>query len=137
MKYIKNFYQILKENSEQLTLKYIRWESIDDDGWMKPGMADWGVFINDELVSVFDLEDDKPDLFIKGLEIKEQFRGKGYGRKVLDLIKEHAKSKKFKFLTLNFYKSNKIAEKLYRGYGFMDDEDQNPNSPVINLRMKI
>ena len=86
MKYIKNFYQILKENSEQLTLKYIRSESIDDDGWIKPGMADWGIFINDELVSVFYLEDDKPDLFIKGLEIKEQFRGKGYGRKVLDLI---------------------------------------------------
>ena len=42
-----------------------------------------------------------------------------------------------KFLTLNFYKSNKIAEKLYRSYGFIDGENQSENSPVINLKMKI
>ena len=118
-------------------MKYIHNEVVDDYGWMEPGMADWGIYSGDNLISVFYLDDEKPDLFIRGLEIKEEFRGKGYGKKVLDLIRNYAKSKKYKFLTLNFYKSNKIAEKLYRNYGFIDDEYQLENSPVINLRMKI
>ena len=40
-------------------------------------------------------------------------------------------------LILEGAKSNKIAEKLYRNYGFIDDEYQREGSPVINLRMKI
>jgi GNAT superfamily N-acetyltransferase len=137
MRYLKKFDFYIIENVEQLSLKYIRPDVTDDMGWRKPGMADWGVFKNDELVAVFYLDDEKPDLYIRGFEIKEDFRGKGYGKKVLDLIKSYAKSKKFKFLTLNFYKSNKVAEHLYRSYGFFDDTKQFPESPVINLRMKI
>ena len=134
---IKSFYTYIKENSNQLLMKYIRHEVIDDYGWMEPGMADYGIYLGDKLVAVFYLDDEKPELFIRGLEIKEEFRGKGYGKKILDLIKDYGKSKKYKFLTLNFYKSNKIAEKLYRNYGFIEDEYQSENSPVINLRMKI
>ena len=114
MSRIKSFHTYLtKENSNQLIMKYIRHKVTDDMGWMKPGMADWGIYSGDNLVAVFYLDDEKPDLFIRGLEIKEEFRGKGYGKKVLDLIRNYAKSKKYKFLTLNFYKSNDIAKKLY------------------------
>ena len=138
MSRIKSFHTYLtKENSNQLIMKYIRHKVTDDMGWMKPGMADWGIYSGDNLVAVFYLDDEKPDLFIRGLEIKEEFRGKGYGKKVLDLIRNYAKSKKYKFLTLNFYKSNDIAKKLYIGYGFIEDKYQSEKSPVINLRIEI
>lgn len=126
-----------KENSNQLIMKYISHEVTDDMGWVEPGMADWGIYSDGNLIAVFYLDDEKPDLFIRGLEVKEEFRGKGYGKKVLDLIRNYAKSKKYKFLTLNFYKTNKIAERLYRNYGFVEDKYQSEKIPVINLRMEI
>lgn len=126
-----------KENSNQLIMKYISHEVTDDMGWVEPGMADWGIYSDGNLIAVFYLDDEKPDLFIRGLEVKEEFRGKGYGKKVLDLIRNYAKSKRYKFLTLNFYKTNKIAERLYRNYGFVEDKYQSEKIPVINLRMKI
>ena len=37
MNNIKSFYNYIREDSNQLIMKYIRNEVVDDYGWMKPG----------------------------------------------------------------------------------------------------
>ena len=135
MKHLK-----LYENFEQgeLNIKWIRHLYTDDDGWMEEGMADYGVYDEDKLIATVFLDDDKSHLWIRGLEVKKEFRGKGYGKRVLDAIVKWAKNNKFKCIELNYHKSNKIAYKLYKNYGFYDiNKDNDKDSPVNYMRIDI
>ncbi len=124
-------------SDSKLYLKYIRPQVVDENEWMEEGMSDFGIYQDKYLIATFFLDNERPELFIRGLDVKEQFRNKGYGKKILDLIKDYAIKERFKYLTLNYYKSNKIAEKLYKNYGFLESEDQPEGSPVVNLILQI
>ena len=79
---------------------------------------------NNEVIGLTYLYDEYPRLKISGLEIKEVYRNKGFGRKSLSLIKEYAENKGFESITISVSSSNESAAKLYRSFGFIDIEDE-------------
>jgi len=56
--------------------------------------------------------------FIFDLEIKEQFRGKGYGKQAMQLIEEKARELGLKSINLHVFASNKVARNLYESIGY-------------------
>jgi ribosomal protein S18 acetylase RimI-like enzyme len=38
---------------------------------------------------------------------------------------------------MNYYKSNEIANKLYRHYGFKEVKNDNKDCPVIYMKMNV
>jgi ribosomal protein S18 acetylase RimI-like enzyme len=143
LKHIQTFEQhqgnlnISDVSGSKLYLKYIKPFVVDENGWLEEGMADFGIYQDKNLIATLFLDDEEPELFIRGLDVKEKFRNKGYGKKILDLIKDYAIKEGFKYITLNYYKSNKIAERLYKSYGFLESDDQFEESPVVNLILKL
>ena len=93
--------RFLEHKNSQISLKY-----------MNKG-TDFGVYLGKDLIATVQLDvrsepwpdTTPPYLEVSGLEIKEKFRGKGYGKEVLDLIKNYAISEKCKSIQLNYYKS--------------------------------
>jgi ribosomal protein S18 acetylase RimI-like enzyme len=79
---------------------------------------------NNEVIGLAYLYDESPILKISGLEIKEDYRNKGFGRKSLSLIKEYAENKSFESIVISVSSSNESAAKLYRSFGFIDIEDE-------------
>lgn len=57
-------------------------------------------------------------LYISRIIVKKDFRGKGYGKKLLNYMIEYAKKKKYKELSLGVNLDNYIALKLYVALGF-------------------
>lgn len=80
--------------------------------------------LNNEVIGLTYLYDESPILKISGLEIKEDYRNKGFGRKSLSLIKEYAENKSFESIIICVNSSNESAAKLYRSFGFIDKEDE-------------
>jgi len=56
--------------------------------------------------------------FIFDVEIKEQFRGKGYGKEIMSLIEEKARELGVKRMGLHVFGYNKIARNLYESIGY-------------------
>lgn len=56
--------------------------------------------------------------YLNDITIKEKFRGKGYGKKLMDKFIEFSKRKKAKKLGLGVRAQNKQAIKMYEKYGF-------------------
>lgn len=52
------------------------------------------------------------------VEILSEYRGKGFGKKLVESAISHCKDKGFKTLTLNADKDNVAANGLYRSLGF-------------------
>ena len=57
-------------------------------------------------------------LYISRIIVKKDFRGKGYGKKLMNYIIEYAKREGYKELSLGVNLDNYIALKLYVGLGF-------------------
>ena len=58
------------------------------------------------------------DAFIDEFFLKEEFRGQGIGSRVLELVKQHARSFNIAALHLEVAKTNEKAKKLYTKSGF-------------------
>ncbi len=56
--------------------------------------------------------------FIFDLEINQQYRGKGFGKKAMLLIEEKAKEFGLRQIELHVFAKNKVARKLYGGLGY-------------------
>ena len=56
--------------------------------------------------------------FIFDVEIKEEFRGKGYGKQIMLLIEEKARELELKSIGLHVFAYNKVAKNLYEGIGY-------------------
>ena len=57
-------------------------------------------------------------LYISRIIVKKEFRGQGYGKKLMNYIIEYAKKEGYKELSLGVNLDNYIALKLYVGLGF-------------------
>ena len=57
-------------------------------------------------------------LYISRIIVKKEFRGKGYGKKLMNHIIEYAKREKYKELSLGVNLDNYIALRLYVELGF-------------------
>lgn len=64
-------------------------------------------------------------LLLAMIHVKEEQRGKGYGKKLMDLVIEEAKEKGLELVALGVYKTNETAISLYKKCGFIifDEED--------------
>ncbi len=56
--------------------------------------------------------------FIFDVEVKEEFRGKGYGKQVMLLIEEKARELGIKRMGLHVFAYNDVAKNLYEGVGY-------------------
>ena len=56
--------------------------------------------------------------FIFDVEIKEEFRGKGYGKQAMLLIEEKARELGIKRMGLNVFAYNDVAKNLYERIGY-------------------
>jgi RimJ/RimL family protein N-acetyltransferase len=56
--------------------------------------------------------------FIFDVEIKEEFRGKGYGKQIMSLIEEKARRLGLKKMGLHVFGYNEAARKLYESVGY-------------------
>jgi ribosomal protein S18 acetylase RimI-like enzyme len=56
--------------------------------------------------------------FIFDIEIKEEFRGKGYGKQAMQLIEAKARELGLKSISLHVFASNRMARNLYEGLGY-------------------
>ena len=56
--------------------------------------------------------------FIFDVEIKEEFRGKGYGKQAMLLIEEKARELGIRRMGLNVFAYNDVAKNLYEGIGY-------------------
>lgn len=56
--------------------------------------------------------------FIFDVEIKEEFRGKGYGKQIMLLIEDKARELGLKSIGLHVFAYNTVAKKLYEGIGY-------------------
>lgn len=57
-------------------------------------------------------------LYISRIIVKKEFRGKGYGKKLMNYVIEFAKREKYKEVSLGVNLDNYIALKLYVNLGF-------------------
>jgi ribosomal protein S18 acetylase RimI-like enzyme len=56
--------------------------------------------------------------FIFDVEIKEEFRGKGYGKQIMLLIEEEARELGLMSIGLHVFGYNTVAKNLYEGIGY-------------------
>ena len=56
--------------------------------------------------------------FIFDVEIREEFRGKGYGKQIMLLIEEKARELELKSIGLHVFGYNTVAKNLYEGIGY-------------------
>jgi len=56
--------------------------------------------------------------FIFDVEVKEEFRGKGYGKQAMLLIEEKARELGIKRMGLHVFAYNDVAKNLYEGIGY-------------------
>ena len=56
--------------------------------------------------------------FIFDVEIKEEFRGKGYGKQIMLLIEEKARELGLMSIGLHVFGYNTVAKNLYEGIGY-------------------
>ncbi|HHU55332.1 MAG TPA: GNAT family N-acetyltransferase [Acholeplasmataceae bacterium] len=56
--------------------------------------------------------------FICDFIINEQYRGKGYGKKALELVESNAREKGIKKMLLHVFNHNKVAIALYEKMGY-------------------
>lgn len=80
------------------------------------------VFDGDQAVGViwFKANPDLPTKsgFIFDIEIREEFRGKGYGKQAMQLIEEKARDLGLKSINLHVFASNRVARNLYESLGY-------------------
>jgi ribosomal protein S18 acetylase RimI-like enzyme len=59
-------------------------------------------------------------LFVYGIEIDEERRGRGLGRAAMELAEEEARSRGIASISLNVFGGNDVARGLYRSLGYSE-----------------
>jgi ribosomal-protein-alanine N-acetyltransferase len=77
-----------------------------------------GVFVDDTLVGYLIAHVVLDESHIVSLGIDPAFRGRGYGRRLLDDLLRIARLEHITVITLQVRYSNQVAQKLYRSVGF-------------------
>jgi len=57
---------------------------------------------------------------ITNIAVKEEYRGMGVGKRILESLIYYCALKNIDSMTLEVRKSNMVAQKLYRKYGFVE-----------------
>jgi len=60
------------------------------------------------------------DAFVDEFYLREEYRGRGWGRKTMDFVEEAARSAGIRTLRLEVVQQNSTALKLYRKLGFQE-----------------
>lgn len=81
------------------------WTVVDDAG---EGVGTLWVFINEA----------QKDAFIYEIHIDEEQRGKGYGKRTLELLEEELRPLGIKSISLNVFGDNAVAQRLYQKQGY-------------------
>ncbi|MDK2595595.1 GNAT family N-acetyltransferase [Pseudoalteromonas sp. P94(2023)] len=71
------------------------------------------------IFSLLERQVKKNELLMDGIAVDEQFRGGGYGSRLLDAIIEHAKNNGYQSVRLDVIDGNTRAKKLYESKGFV------------------
>jgi N-acetylglutamate synthase-like GNAT family acetyltransferase len=136
-----------------LILEYVQWlnqdlsfQNIDDELNRFPekyGEPDGAFFIakeNDNVVGCVGLKkmDDK-SCEMKRLFVRDKYRGKGTGKKLVEMIIEEAKSKNYETMKLDTLDTMKNALDIYYKTGFHEIEPyyNNPHAGVVYLEKKL
>lgn len=91
--------------------------------------------VEDRYIAMCDLEYDKPEyetvpdkrLYLPRMVVKKNYRGKGYGKAILQYVISLAKEKGYSEIVLGVDCDNTVALSLYKKFGFdiyKADEDQ-------------
>lgn len=84
------------------------------------------IILDNMLIGYIGLYEYDDDLNIIGIAIKEQFQQKGFGSMLIEFVKQFAKEKNKKSLSLEVDQNNKKAMNFYKNKGFV----------VTNIRKK-
>ena len=58
---------------------------------------------------------------ITNIAVREEFRGKGYGKKILEALIYLSEIDNVMYMTLEVREKNYVAQALYKKYGFVED----------------
>jgi N-acetylglutamate synthase-like GNAT family acetyltransferase len=139
--------EILK--AKELIIEYIKWlnqdlafQNIDDElinfpqKYKKPE----GMFIiakdNDNVVGCVGLKKLAENICeMKRLFVNDKYKGKGIGKKLVEIIIEEAKNKNYKKMRLDTLKTMESALKIYYNNNFYEIEPyyNNPNNDVVSI----
>lgn len=78
---------------------------------------------------------DQPAYYLWRFMIAKSHQGKGYGKKVLDLIVEKAKADGRKYLYTSCEMSGKMPFAFYTSYGFIDTHVVDEGEEVLKLKL--
>ena len=97
---------------------------VADDSLGRVWLAEWG---NDPagyvvLTFGFSLEFGGRDAFIDELYVREEFRGRGLGRRAIELAERACRERGIGALHLEVERANPTAQELYRRSGFRDHD---------------
>jgi len=102
---------------------------------LNPYNSFYGIKINNKFVSTAaSLTTEENVCLIKNVYTKEEFRGRGFSEKLLDVLINEARVNGIKKLNLwvNYVDSPQVAKKMYEKLGFKKvDEYKYPNSDVV------
>jgi GNAT superfamily N-acetyltransferase len=60
------------------------------------------------------------DAFVDEFYLREEYRGRGWGRKTIEFVEEAARREGIRALHLEVVRGNAVALELYRGIGFVE-----------------
>ena len=141
--------KISEEFSEakELILEYVKWLGIDlcfqnfdyeinhlQEMYSEPNGGLILAINENKIIGVAGIRKFKnKDCELKRMFVKEEYRGSGIGRKILEYAIELAKKLKYDKLKLDTHESMKSAIKMYKGYGFKEIPQYRFN-PVEEVR---
>jgi len=79
-------------------------------------------------------ENDQPQIFIMEISIEAEYRRKGYGTQVFDILEQHAKDRDIHQIGLSVFPHNTPARNLYLklGFSFLDSDHYMVKQLVTN-----
>jgi ribosomal protein S18 acetylase RimI-like enzyme len=139
--------------AKELIIEYIKWlnqdlafQNIDDEliNFPQKYKEPDGTFViakyNDDVVGCVGLKKlDENICEMKRLFVKDRYKRKGIGRRLVKIIIEEAKNKKYKRMRLDTLKTMESALKIYYGNNFYKIEPYyyNPNNDVIYIEKTL
>ncbi|MDQ4127205.1 MAG: GNAT family N-acetyltransferase [Actinomycetota bacterium] len=97
------------------------------------------VYADETPVGFLMLHDDpeKPGYYLWRFMIAEEHQGKGYGRRAMELLIEHVKTRPMaEELSLSYVPSEGSPEGFYRGLGFEPTGEENDGEVMMSLRLR-
>jgi ribosomal protein S18 acetylase RimI-like enzyme len=135
--------------AKELIIEYIKWlnqdlsfQNIDDElmNFPQKYKEPDGAFIiakdNDNIVGCVGLKKlDESICEMKRLFVNDKYKGKGIGKKLVEIIIEEAKNKSYEKMRLDTLRTMKNALKIYYKNNFYEIEPyyDNPNNDVVYI----